>query len=226
MVPQPPLLVPELVAGAIGETVALRDACLAACRELLAVSPEWIAVGVGSGSWLPRTARGSFRGFGVDVPSALSEGDGEEREIPLSALVTGWLRAQVGAAAARVRLVDAGSSPTDCLELGRSLVDEVDGETGLLVLGGGSNRHGLNSPGGHDDRAEAFDADVAEALRRADAAALLAVDPGLAADLGADGRAPWQVLAGFVEGSVWRGDLRYSAAPFGVACHVAVWDRA
>jgi hypothetical protein len=231
VVPQPPLLLPELVAGAAGETAALREACLRAVRELAEVAPEWTAAGVtqpgdAAGSWVPHSARGSFLGFGADVPVALAEGPGERGDLPLSALITGWLREKAGAKAARVRLVDAGASPRECRELGQSLAEETAGqETGLLILGDGSNRHGLNAPGGHDDRAAAFDAAVATALGQADAAALLALDPVFAAELGASGRAVWQVLAGFAEGGSWRGELRYSDAPFGVAGHVAVWDR-
>jgi hypothetical protein len=39
----------------------------------------------------------------------------------------------------------------------------------------------------------------------------------------ADGRAPWQVLAGATAQGRWNGELLYSAAPFGVAYHVATW---
>ncbi len=64
------------------------------------------------------------------------------------------------------------------------------------------------------------------ALAEADAEALLAIDPALAADLQAEGRPAWQVLAGLARSSGdWGGELLYSDAPFGVAYHVATWDR-
>jgi aromatic ring-opening dioxygenase LigB subunit len=92
-----------------------------------------------------------------------------------------------------------------------------------LVLGDGSNRHGPRAPGSEDERAPSFDDAVAKALAKADAEALLALDPALADELGAGGRVPWQVLAGV--GDSWRAELLYSAAPFGVGYHVAVWER-
>ncbi len=59
----------------------------------------------------------------------------------------------------------------------------------------------------------------------ADAAALLARDARLAGELGAGGRAPWQVFAGAVLASgTWRAALLSSLAPNGVAYHVAVWE--
>jgi hypothetical protein len=61
-------------------------------------------------------------------------------------------------------------------------------------------------------------------LRDADPAALAALDPDLAAQLWASGRAPWQVLAGAASGRAWRGELLHSSTPFGVAYHVSVWE--
>ncbi len=43
VVPHPPLLVPELAAGAAAETAPLRNACLAAARALARGCPRWIA---------------------------------------------------------------------------------------------------------------------------------------------------------------------------------------
>ncbi|HEY3751298.1 MAG TPA: hypothetical protein VGL80_19075, partial [Pseudonocardiaceae bacterium] len=90
----------------------------------------------------------------------------------------------------------------------------------------GSNRHTERAPARPDERAGAFDAGVRAALAAADPKALLALDPDLAAELGAVGRAAWQVLAGAVlaVGGAWTGDVLYSDQPFGVAYHVAVWD--
>jgi hypothetical protein len=93
-------------------------------------------------------------------------------------------------------------------------------------MGDGSARRGVTAPGYADERAEPFDATVAEALAKGDSDALLALDPALATDLMVAGRAPWQVLAGAAAGRAWRGDLRHADAPYGVAYFVASWEPA
>ncbi len=228
MVPHPPLLVPELVPGSVESTAAVREACVAAAVRLAEAAPNWIAVGAGP-RWetIGPGVCGSFRGYGVDVPVSLSAGPaaGPTADLPLPVLVAGWLRAQAGAGSVRAELLPAGASPADCAETGTRLA-RADGDLGLLVLGDGSYRHGPSAPGSADERAGDFDAKVAAALAGADADALLAIEPELAAELGAVGRAPWQVLAGLARAAPgWHGELRYSAAPFGVAYHVAVWER-
>lgn len=208
---------PELSPGAAGP---LRAACLTAVSRL---GDRWLAVGAHDEdlSIEPESA-GSFRGYGVDVPVRLSTESVPPRDLPLPALVAGWLRDRAGASSVRVRLIARTAKPAECADLGKRLAESP--ETGLLVLGDGSNRHGPRAPGSEDDRAPGFDENITKALERADAAALLALDPRLAEDLGAGGRAPWQVLAGFGPG--WRAELLYSEAPFGVGYHVAVWERA
>jgi hypothetical protein len=62
-------------------------------------------------------------------------------------------------------------------------------------------------------------------MAAADPAALAALDPALAAELWASGRAPWQVLAGATREGEWKGELLHSSRPFGVGYHVAVWQR-
>ena len=94
------------------------------------------------------------------------------------------------------------------------------------MLGDGAATHTERAPGHFDPRAADFDAGVAAALRDADSAGLAGLDPGLAAELWAAGRAPWQVLAGVTAGSSWCGELLHSSIPFGVAYHVAVWTPA
>ncbi|HVK22784.1 MAG TPA: hypothetical protein VM677_15590, partial [Actinokineospora sp.] len=144
-------------------------------------------------------------------------------DMPLPALVAGWLREQVGADEIAVDLVPPDLSPADCREWGARLYD-----TALLVLGDGSHRHGERAVGRPDPRAEAFDDAVADALARVDLEALGALDPDLADELGAVGRAPWQVLAGAVaaDGRPWRCVESNLMVPFGVAYHFAVWEPA
>ncbi|MDQ0380011.1 class III extradiol dioxygenase subunit B-like domain-containing protein [Amycolatopsis thermophila] len=219
VVPQPPLLVPALSPGVNAELEALRAACRTAVGRLAAVTREWVAIGAGDHERVLEAASGSFRGYGADVPVRLSRDAVTPADLPLSALVAGWLREQAGADSVRVHLVDG--DPAECERLGKHLAH--GDRTGLLVLADGSNRHGPKSPGSEDERAPGFDDAVARALATADTAALRALDPALAAELGAGGRAPWQALAG--TGDDWRAELLYSAAPFGVGYHVAVWER-
>jgi hypothetical protein len=225
VVPCSPLLVPELAGGAAGETVTLREACLTAVRALAEAAERWTAVGAGEATVVAPGARGSFAGYGVDVPVSLSEvSRADPVELPLPALVAGWLRGRAGALSVDVQVVDSALPGSACAALGGGL-DQGGGEIGLLVLGDGSNRHGPRSPGGRDDRATSFDDVVSAALGSADSDALAALDPAVSAELGAGGRAPWQVLAGITGPEAWQPKLLYSAAPFGVGYHVAIWDR-
>jgi hypothetical protein len=226
VLPTPPLLVPELAAGAAAQTASVREACLAAAGVVASDYAHWLAVGAGPvPAEIGAGARGSFRGYGVDVPVSLS-GDAREAPValPLPALVAGWLRARAGAATVRLSVLDHTSSAEDCVGFGKRLDQEED-DVGLLILGDGSNCHGPRAPGGEDERATAFDAAVARALGSADVDALLSLDVTLAGELGAAGRVPWQVLAGLAGSTGWNAELLYSDAPFGVGYHVAVWER-
>lgn len=230
VVPHPPLLVPELVPGSEQTTADVREAVMAAVRWLAAGSARWIAVGAHDGdhATFGIDVRGSFAGYGVDLPVSLSAEAKDVRaaeDLPLPVLMAGWLRQRAGAESVRVDLVSVLASPDECTARGRSLRD-VDGDLGLLVLGDGSHRHGARAPGPPDERAEPFDATVAAALAAAEVAGLCTLDPAVACELGAVGRAPWQVLAGFAAGAKWHAELLYSGAPFGVGYHVATWEHA
>lgn len=271
VLPQPPLLVPELTTGAAVETAPLRDACLLAAGRLGAAASRWIAVGADDGGrrTVDPGARGTFAGFGVDVVIALDtrsqlagtgaaalvdtglarrgcgtrapgmsdSRDGDVRlaggpapdpEMALPLLVAGWVAAAAGVEVAiRGELVDPAASPAECAALGAALADEFAANpdpVGLLVVGDGAATHTEKAPRHLDERAGPFDRAVAAALATADRAALAALDPGLAAELAVAGRAPWQVLAAAARGD-WAADIVYSDAPYGVAYHVAVWDR-
>jgi aromatic ring-opening dioxygenase LigB subunit len=89
-------------------------------------------------------------------------------------------------------------------------------------MGDGSARRSVAAPGYVDERAATFDATVAAALKSADVDALLALDPQLAGDLLAAGRASWQVLAG-AAGPGCTAELLYDDAPYGVGYFVATW---
>jgi aromatic ring-opening dioxygenase LigB subunit len=224
VVPHPPLLVPELVAGTDGDVAAVRAACLAAATRLTSAATRWIAVGTGPEGVLGPAAAGTFEGFGVDVAVSMSDAVSgtPDPAMPLSALITAWLREQSGAHEVTMHLVPPDLPPEDCYALGEQLAAGAS-PVGLLIAGDGSHRHGERAPGRPDDRAGPFDEAVHDALRTADAKALQALDPKLADELGAAGRAPWQVLAGAMGQGRWTADAQL-LAPFGVAYHLAVLD--
>jgi aromatic ring-opening dioxygenase LigB subunit len=224
VVPHPPLLVPELVSGTDADVTAVRAASQAVATPLTSAAPRWLAVGSGPAGVLGPDAAGTFAGFGVDVVARMSDAatSAPDPAMPLSALVTAWLRAQVGAQDVTMHLVPADLSPDDCYALGEQLAATAEA-VGLLIAADGSHRHGDRAPGRPDHRAGPFDDAVHDALANADAKALMALDPVLAHELGAEGRAPWQVLAGVLGQGEWTSDARMSI-PFGVAYHFAVLD--
>jgi aromatic ring-opening dioxygenase LigB subunit len=229
VVPHPPLLVPELVAGAVAETEAVRRACVAAGKRLAALSREWLAVAADPGfqGLTSADAIGSFRGYGVDkIVSLVEDGAAGEADpaLPLPALVAGWLREEAGAAQVVVQTIDPHGSVNDSKRVGERLARQGR-PVGLLVLGDGSSRH--PGPSGHpDERSVDYDNGVRDALATADVDALLGLDVELARELDVSGRAAWQALAGAAAGRQWRAELLYSDAPFGVGYHVVCWEPA
>ncbi|MEU9143498.1 hypothetical protein [Streptomyces sp. NPDC048349] len=227
--PSPPLLVPEVASGAAAELGDARTACSDALAVLAASRPDLLVV-VGaadpdrSGPY-PQGARGTFRGFGVETDVRLGEGEEGPRPLPLSLAVGAWLlrHARWGAAPVEGLAVAEPLESGRCLEAGRELAAR-DARVALLVMGDGSACRTLKAPGYLDERAAGFDAAAARALGAADTAALAALDAGLAAELLAAGRAPWQVLAGAAEGAGLEGRLLYEDAPYGVGYFVAAWS--
>lgn len=232
VVPHPPVLVPQLTAGGAEEIEPLRSACLAAAGWLADGGPRWVAVGAHQG---PRerlcNAVGTFRGYGADITVALGERDARvpDPDLPLPALVAGWLRGRAAPATpVWMELVPGDLPAARCRALGGQLAAELAGAApvGLLVLGDGAATHTAKAPGYLDERAAGFEAAARDALAAADPAALLGLDADLAAELLATGRAAWQVLAGAALATgTWSGQLLYSAAPYGVGYHVAAWER-
>ncbi|GGZ59848.1 hypothetical protein GCM10010371_19090 [Streptomyces subrutilus] len=227
--PAPPLLVPEVAAGAAAELDAARTACSDALAVLAASRPDLLVV-VGPADDdhrgpYPPGARGSFHGFGVATRVRLGEGQEGPRLLPPSLSVAAWLlgRARWGGAPVEGLGVGERTDTARCLETGRETAAR-DARVALLVMGDGSACRTLKAPGYLDERAEAFDAAAARALGAADTAALTALDAGLAAELQAAGRAPWQVLAGAAEGARLDGRLLYEDAPYGVGYFVAAWS--
>jgi hypothetical protein len=223
--PHPPLLDPRLAGGAAAEMDDLRAACDDAVAALLEADPQ-VVVLVGGG---PRTetvdgaAAGSLARFGGPRTTDGEAAADRASDLPLSLTIGGWLLERVGyrGPCRRVSLAD-DLAPQQCAAVGRQVTSGPD-RCALLALGDGAARHGERAPGFVDDRSAAFDARVAQALADADPEALLAIDPRMATELMAAGRAPWQALAGAATGATWDGRLLRHEAPYGVGYFVARW---
>ncbi|MDT0568689.1 class III extradiol dioxygenase subunit B-like domain-containing protein [Streptomyces sp. DSM 3412] len=228
--PCPPLLVPEVATGAAPELDPARDACADVLGVLAAARPDRLVVvgPAGQDASHPEGAHGSFRGFGVDLGVRLGRDRGSAAAgapLPASLAVAAWLLGRVGWTHAPMEGLGV-AEPTAverCVRLGRDISGAAE-RVALLVMGDGSACRTLKAPGYLDDRAAGFDARVARALADADVEALKALDAGLARELQASGRAPWQILAGAAEGTDLRGTLLYDDAPYGVGYLVAAWS--
>jgi hypothetical protein len=239
--PHPPLLVPEVAAGAAAETDDLRAACRAAVATLDGLDvvvvgaapetraydgvPDFAAYGLGpsaanAGPLAGPSAADARLPAGPSAADArpLAGQPARPRALPLALAVGAWL-----APGARTYGIAHDATPAEAAALGRTLAER---DVALLVLGDGSARRDAKAPGYVDPRAEPYDAAVARALRDADPAALLALDPADDAALLVAGRAAWQVLAGAAGRDRFDGDLTYDAAPYGVGYLVATWSRA
>ncbi|MFD1656877.1 class III extradiol dioxygenase subunit B-like domain-containing protein [Streptomyces caeni] len=231
--PCPPLLVPEVAAGAAPELDGARAACADALGVLAAARPGRLVVvgpaGESAPCPYPEGSRGSFRGFGVDVGVRLGASPADQaaarRELPSSLAVAAWLLERTGWADVPVEGLGVPESlpPERCAEAGAGLAGR-DERVALLVMGDASACRTLKAPGYLDERAAGFDAQVARALAAADGEALKALDAALARELKAGGRAAWQVLAGAAEGAGLSGALLYDDAPYGVGYLVAAWS--
>ncbi|GAA3496806.1 class III extradiol dioxygenase subunit B-like domain-containing protein [Streptomyces prasinosporus] len=230
--PCPPLLVPEVAAGAAPELDAARAACTDALGVLAAARPDRLVV-VGPAATAgpenyPEGTPGSFRGFGVDLDVRLGPGKGAPtgRELPYGLAVGAWMLGRAEWADASVEGLGVGESlaAERCVEAGGAIAARAE-RVAMLVMGDASACRTLKAPGYLDERAAPFDAEVARALGAADTAALRALDAGLARELKVSGRAPWQVLAGAAAGNPdLAGALLYEDAPYGVGYVVAAWS--
>ena len=225
--PHPPLLVPEIAAGAAGETAGLRAACDQAVRRLIATLPgRVVVIGAGTGGSFAATANpvaanantrsaapehGGLRRFAPGVAGL------DERALPLSLAIGSWLLDRAGAVAERQLVgVHADGRPT-------TDAPDVSGHTALLVMADGSARRSLKGPGYLDGRAAPFDAIVVKALAEADVVALADLDQDLCAELLVGGVGAWKALAALAAGTRWRAEVLYDDAPYGVQYTVASW---
>lgn len=221
IIPSAPVLVPEL-AGAAADEVA--ELCAAIVAAVATLPPRWIAVGVGSSDGVVGTeAVGTFAGFGVDVPVRLSpQANGQPVELPLCALIAGWIRAQAQPdAAVQVRVFADSHDSATAVDLGRQLRNEIDqatDPTGVLVVADGASTLTPSAPGGH----QPADVDVQRALDDALACGDLAALTQLPAQV--RGRVAFGVLAGLAEPVPRSAKELYRSEPYGVGYFAGAWQ--
>lgn len=213
-------MVPELAASAAGELADLRDAVCAAVSSL---PSRWIALGVGRDDALigPREV-GTFAGYGVDVRIALAPGvDDAPRELPLCALITGWVRGQVDAQAhGEVRVLAADLDAGSAMERGKRLRAEIDGASepvGVLVVADGVHSLTPQAPGGYDPGSIPVQTSLDDALAGGDTAALARLPRPVV------GRVAYQALAGLAAPRPRSAKELYRGAPYGVGYFAGIW---
>jgi hypothetical protein len=239
IIPSAPVMVPELAANAAEELADLRKAVFTAAGSL---PPRWIAVGVGEADVVlgPDNA-GTFAGYGVDRRVTLSPGVADmPTDLPLCALIAGWVRDRVKPEArTEVRVYAANHDVDVALTCGRRLraeIDEALDPIGVLVVADGAHTLTPPAPGGYDPEAIATQAALDDALASGDAAALTRLPDAIV------GRVAYQVLAGLtgfpqspsrpdpgISRSSSRPGLRsakelYRGAPYGVGYFAGVWQ--
>jgi len=220
LTPSAPVLVPELAGTAAAEVAKFHAAALAAASTL---PSRWIAIGVGRSDEIfePNT-RGTFAGYGVDVPVLLSpDAPPMITDLPLCALIAGWLRAQANAAArVQVRAYAADHDVDIAVARGRALraaIDEAADPIGVLVVADGANTLTQGAPGGYDPDSVPVQTALDDALANGNAAALTRLPNGIV------GRVAYQVLAGLTEPNPHVANELVRGAPYGVGYFVGTW---
>ena len=227
IVPSAPVLVPELAGAAAVEVADLTAAVLAAAALL---PPRWVAVGTGGADAVlgpdGPNSRGTFAGFGADVPVRLSprtdEGAEQEVELPVCALLAAWVRGQTRPeATVQVRVYRDDHDADTALALGRQLRAEIDrgpDPIGVLVVADGANTLTPAAPGGyHPGNADA-QLVLDDALANGEVAALAQLPPQIR------GRVAFQVLAGLTEPGPRSAKELYRGAPYGVGYFAGAWQ--
>jgi hypothetical protein len=221
IIPSAPVLVPELAGAAADEVAELRAAMVAA---VTALPPRWVVVGVGAADAVvgPESV-GTFAGYGADLVVRLSpEASGPPVELPLCALIAGWMRDQAQPdARAEVRVFAARHDLDVALALGRQLRNEVEQSTeptGVLVIADGANTLTPVAPGGYRPADVDVQRVLDDALGCGDVAALTRLPEQVV------GRVAFGVLAGLAEPAPRSAKELYRAAPYGVGYFAGVWQ--
>jgi hypothetical protein len=198
---------PALAAGAAPDLDALRAACDGAVARLIAMRPDAIAV-VGAVETV-RGQGGTFAAYG----DRTRVGSGPPT-LPLPHTIGCWLLDRAGWTGGRDFI---GHHDDDAIT---ASADRV----ALLVMGDASARRTEKAPGYIDERAIAYDAEVARAFG-AGPDAVAQLDGELATELLAAGWPAWQLLARVAADVQWDARVTYDDAPFGVGYLVAEWAR-
>jgi hypothetical protein len=220
IVPSAPVLVPELAGAASAEVADLTAAVLTAAALL---PPRWVAVGTGlADDVLEPESSGTFAGFGADVRVGLSPRAGAPGDLPVCALLAGWVRAQARPDAdVQVRVYRADHDADTALARGgrlRAELDRAPEPIGVLVVADGANTLTPSAPGGHHPGDAAAQATLDDALADGDVAALAELPPQIL------GRVAFQVLAGLAGPGPRSAKELYRGAPFGVGYFAGVWQ--
>ena len=240
--PHPPLIVPAVAVGAAGELDDLRTACGAAIRDVMAGSPDRIAL-VGPGpvtAQLGEDAVGTLSGYGVDLrielpaarigqvgtesPAARGEQTRTEGTLPLSLTIGAWLLQCAGWQGPVTTLALAADADVETLQRHAAQLTTRAERTGLLVMADASSTRTEKAPGSWQPGALAFDAQVSAALASGEPTRLADVDLVAAREVGAQGWPAWQVAALATATVRWQAHLYYDDAPYGVGYLVASWD--
>lgn len=231
VLPHPPVLVPDVAAGAAHELESVRAACAAALERVRSADPDLVVlVGVGSerATFGPGSV-GSLAGVGVPARTALPGAPPQSAAtLPLSLTVGSWLIGQLDdwprlRAEAVPRTVSAG----DAAALGQRWAAAAV-RVAIIAMGDGAAALTVKAPGYLVDGARLWQKRVTQALADVDLDVIGAIDDEDASAYVAAGRPAWQVLAGAArvttEGSGrWRGELLADESPYGVAYVVATW---
>ena len=242
-VPATPLLVPRMGGAAAAETEELRRAVLAAVGSVAGPATAWTVLETGPVDSAQTTAlsgAGSFGAYGLDEPVWFGPGAAPEdptgprdRTVALPGLIAGWLRGELGAQAELDLVqVPVDAEPAQCAQLGAELderfADEKDRRI-VLVVADGPDSLTPQAPGALHPDAAAVDAVVAEAIASGDHEVLAGLDTARAAEVGLEGRAPWQAAAALATARAARtvvpmiSGYGFHCAPYGVGYHVGVW---
>lgn len=219
LTPAAPVLVPALAGAASVEVAEFTEAARAAAATL---PDRWIVACVGPAHRIiePDT-RGTFAGYGADLPVALSDqAPPQITALPLGALMAGWLRSQVNPRArVQVRGYPAELDAQTAVALGRELRAQIDADpepVGVLVIADGAHTLTPAAPGGYDPQYVEIQAVLDSALATGDTAALRRLPEGIL------GRVAYQVLAGLAPRPAAAVQLA-CGAPYGVGYFVGTW---
>ncbi|MDF2822892.1 MAG: hypothetical protein K0R68_300 [Mycobacterium sp.] len=220
IVPSTPLLVPELAGAAAAETADLRTAVLTAAAVL---PGTWIAIGVGDRDQVCEPgSTGTFAGYGVDVEVVLSPQAHQPADLPLGALIAGWIRGRTRPdAQVRAYLHAATLAGPAAVDRGRQLrgaIDATDEPTGVLVVADGCHTLTAAAPGGHDPDSVEVQTALDDALAGGNTAALEELPDAVV------GRVAWAVAAGLFQPGPRVVTELYRGAPFGVGYFAGVWQ--